>query len=114
MKQYLKEFKDLPTAELVDYLSACTAPFEPSPLYEVQTEERRIDPELRLSKFRTLTDPAIFAIAHRLVEALSARDEIMSYKLVQNDVTHIVYDKVLKRIMHFMDNVPLLILPLLF
>jgi hypothetical protein len=89
MAQFIVELSGLPTDALVAYLAASPAPFGPSALYTVATEERIVDPEQRLSTFRALTDPAAFALAEALVAGISLPHAALS--LVRNDVTHIKY-----------------------
>ena len=58
----------------------------------LKTKENQTDSEIRTSKARAIRDPALFDLANRLVDHLSSSDDIMTYSLVRNDVTHIVYD----------------------
>jgi hypothetical protein len=89
--QYIRELDGLPTEELTAYLRECKAPFEASAVYEVATEAKRVDPDLRTSEFRAMRDPGLFDIAARLVERISAADDMVSFSLVRSDVTHLKY-----------------------
>jgi hypothetical protein len=91
--RYVRELWDLPVQDLISYLSVLPAPTEPSAVYEVATEEKRVEPGLRQSTFQAHKDSKLFDLAARLVEHLSASDDVMAYRLVRSDVTHIVYGK---------------------
>ena len=92
MAQFVKEFSGLPVAGLRAFLDGCAQPFEASALYEVAGGRRLVDPERRLSKFRSIADARLFALAREAVEAAARADELNDYTLVQNDVTHIRYE----------------------
>lgn len=92
--QFVRELHDLDVSDLMTYLSKCQTPFEASNVYEVDTQTKRLDRSLRTSKFRALEDdPSLFQIVERLVDAMSESDPIMSFSLVKNNVTHIIYDR---------------------
>ena len=58
-----------------------------------QSQTKFVDESLRRSRFRALVDGPLFDAAAALVAAVSAQDEMYSYRLVRNDVTEIVYEK---------------------
>jgi hypothetical protein len=87
----VRELSGLDTSQLRAYLDACDVPFQPSQLYSAAEDTKFVDPSLRLSEFRALTDEALFQIAEALVATVSAQDPGNDYTLVRNDVTHIRY-----------------------
>ena len=92
--QYVRELgPGLPTSRLRAFLDGCAQPFAGSQLYSSLRGEKFVDESLRLSRFRSIVDAELFAIASELVDAVSAGDPLNSFSLVPNDVTHIVYDK---------------------
>ena len=91
--QFVKELSGLPTDRLRSYLDKSKIPFETSALYEVASASKKVDKDLRLSKFRSLVDPEVLAIAKELVDTISALDPLNDFSLVPNDVTHIIYTK---------------------
>lgn len=63
MAQFVKEVLGLPIAAIRAYLDSCSQPLEVSALYETATNNKIIDPELRLSRFRAIKDKALFGLA---------------------------------------------------
>ena len=60
-------------------------------LYDSANAKKIVDETERSSHFRAIKDPALFEIAERLVEHVSATDAQRHFSLVRNDVTHILY-----------------------
>lgn len=89
--QFVDEFKDVDISKLRTYISNSTQKFEESQLYSAARDEKFIDISLRMSKFRAIIDPVLFEIAQDLLNTLTANNDLNSYTVVRNDVTHIVY-----------------------
>ncbi len=68
MAQFVKEFHGLPIGPLRAYLDTCPQPLQTSELYGVASASKFVDTDLRLSRFRALVDPALFALAEQLLE----------------------------------------------
>jgi hypothetical protein len=72
-----------------------TEPFGPSELYNLQRDAKEIE-SLRMSVFRTFSDPELFRLCEtNFVAALNRsaeEDTDVFFQLQRNDVTHIKYD----------------------
>ena len=92
---HAREMWDL-SPELVDeiraWLGACDVPWADSPLYSSARSSEYVDTSVRRSSARSLIDPALFALAERVVAHASATDELYTYSLVRDDVSHLRYD----------------------
>ena len=62
-----------------------------SGLYDVLKEEKLIDKDLRVSKYRALRDAGLFSLCEKIVDDLSKADPLNSFTLLKNDATHILY-----------------------
>jgi hypothetical protein len=91
MANHIREFAGLDTAALTSFLEASPKPLEHSQLYSTASQSKLVDPSVRNSAFRTFTEPALFAACEALLERMTAADPLVEYKLVKNNVTHIVY-----------------------
>jgi hypothetical protein len=93
MQGLLMEFSDMGDyiQPMLDHLALCEQPFGHSQLYEVETKTKKIDPELRKSTFRAITDVHMFDLASKFVEHLSSFDQERDYTIVRNDIQHIKY-----------------------
>ena len=89
--QFVREFSCIDTTKLIEYLEQCRAPFSPSLVYEVATEQKLLDENKRISMFRCITNPALFEICRNLLSELTASDPFNVFTLHENDVTEIVY-----------------------
>jgi hypothetical protein len=89
---FFRELAGLDIAPLQGYIARSTIPFEPSQLYDSAKEEKVTDQSLRRSKFRLFRDDALFdMLCTGVVEEISRSDPSRVYRLVRNDVSHIVY-----------------------
>lgn len=76
------------------YLAKCDVDFEKSPLFNSETETTYVDEERRLSQYRSIKDPSLFALVEEFVmTTLNQGDEQYSYVLWKDgsDVTEIRY-----------------------
>lgn len=89
--QFIEEFAGIDVGPLRAYFAACGAPFEVSKLYNSVRDEKFVDESLRLSKYRAITDPALFDIVQKMLDNLTEKDTTNMYTVVRNDVTQIVY-----------------------
>lgn len=90
--RFVREIHDIDVASLAAYLNKSEAPFQSSALYSVADEGRFVDETLRLSKFRTFSDAALFGIVRHIVDGISDADPKTTFRLVENDITHIRYE----------------------
>jgi len=90
--QFVRELRGLPVAALQAALAANSEPFQASELYVVATASKVVDTTQRISSFRLIRDPALFALCDALVATLSQADMHCNFTLRHNDVTHIVYE----------------------
>lgn len=91
--QFINEFKDIDTSKLLEYLSTSKQQFKVSELYNGVRDEKFVDESLRKSKFRAIVDPELFEISNNILKQLTEKDELNSYSLVRNDITHIIYEQ---------------------
>jgi len=85
--QFVREFVGVDTSKLTEYLDQCPAPFAPSLVYEVATEQKLLDESQRISMFRTMTDPVLFDICKNILQSLTSSDPFSVFTLHENDVT---------------------------
>lgn len=89
--QFIEEFTGIDVSTLRAYFAACDKPFAVSQLYSSVKDEKFVDESLRLSKYRAITDPALFDIVQGILDKLTAADLTNMYTVVRNDITQIVY-----------------------
>lgn len=95
MCEYIKEFTcfaDL-TKQANEMLAKSDKVVEPSKLYSSLTETKFLDASQRNSVYRIFTDKKHFELAEQYVKRLNELDSVYFYKLVRNDITHIIYEK---------------------
>eukprot|EP00051_Salpingoeca_urceolata_P010162 m.123831 g.123831 ORF g.123831 m.123831 type:complete len:721 (-) comp16604_c0_seq2:12-2174(-) len=94
--QHVHEFEGLDIKPLCTYLAGCDVPLEPSQLYSGESKTKFVDQELRDSRFRALSDPAVLDVCEDIVADLNRRLQEkatpLMLTLVRNDATHIVYE----------------------
>lgn len=96
MASQLFEFTSLNTevqGKIIEYIMSSENPFQTSLLYLPKEEEKVVDTERRLSEFRTFEEKELFQYCEILVEELNKKQDLLTFKLVPNDVTHIKYRK---------------------
>jgi hypothetical protein len=96
MTNFIKEYKNLNDDEFFNIkkqFEECTDDFEDSMMYSQKTEEKFIDKNIRLSKFRTMKTDNIFKSFDVLVGEINKRDKLQKFRLIRNDITHIKYEK---------------------
>ena len=91
MSRFVRELRGLVLGPVINLLANSKKPFEQSALYSVGEEKRFVDEGLRLSEFRTFEDAALFALIKDVVDGLSSVDPRTSFRLLENDITHIRY-----------------------
>lgn len=84
--QFIEEFTDIDVSGLRAYFEACTEPFQASQLYSASRDEKFVDESLRLSKYRAITDSALFDMVQEIATRLKPGSMV-----VRNDITQIVY-----------------------
>lgn len=84
--QFIEEFADIDVSALRSYFEVCTEPFQASQLYSASRDEKFVDESLRLSKYRAITDPALFDMVQEIATRLKPGSMV-----VRNDITQIVY-----------------------
>lgn len=86
--------KGINVGPICAYLAKCDVDFEKSPLFNSETETTYVDEERRLSQYRSIKDPSLFALVEEFVmTTLNQGDEQYSYVLWKDgsDVTEIRY-----------------------
>jgi len=91
MSRFVRELSGLSLGRVVARLAESAEPFEASALYSVSDEKRFVDEALRLSEFRTFRDAALFGLIKDIVDRISAADPRATFRLLENDITHIRY-----------------------
>lgn len=94
MSNFIKEYPIL-NQETLNLISKDVnenrMPFEDSMMYSQAADEKFIDKNIRLSEFRTFETKSMFDKFKILVDEINKQDKFQSYKLVENDITHIKY-----------------------
>lgn len=82
-------------ASLQHALAGNTALFTPSQVYNAISDEKTIEPELRNSNFRTLTDKILFELCNKVLDGINEKNAVNKYNflLFENDVMHIKYSQ---------------------
>lgn len=76
-------------------LSGNTAIFVPSEVYNALSNEKTIEPELRNSSFRNLTDKALFDLCNKILDDINEKNSKNKFRflLFENDIMHIKYSE---------------------
>jgi hypothetical protein len=91
--QFVREINDLEGIDDIRvYLGDITTPYTPSVVYDTATATSAVHLELRKSKYRSISDPALFDLVEKAVCEISDADPCNSFLLLRNDISHIVYD----------------------
>lgn len=96
MSQFIKEFgivDEDATQKFAEMILSYEGEFQPSQLYSVKEEAKFYDDKQRVSEFRLITDDKFFEQAELIINKINELDQMMEYKLVRNDITHIRYQK---------------------
>lgn len=67
--------------------------FTASRVYDVEKEELLIAPDLRQSKFKTISTPEIFSLVDNYLQEMTKLDKWSDYVLVKNNVTVVKYEE---------------------
>lgn len=89
--QFVQEHPVLNINELEQSLNAINVPFQPSQVYNAQSDTKLVKPELRLSEFRTLDDSKLFEEADKLISYINSKQSGKKFILHKNDIMHIRY-----------------------
>jgi hypothetical protein len=92
MSRFVRELHGLDLSGIVEKLAASKKEFSSSALYSLSEDKRFVDESLRLSEFRTFEDPDLFVLVKALVDQVSSKDPRTSFRLLENDITHIRYN----------------------
>lgn len=77
--------------KIVAYLKADSTPFEPSLIYQVDIQEKKLNPDRRQSVFKTIVKSDLFDLCDQLLVHLNKLQNEKIFILVRNDVTYIKY-----------------------
>jgi len=72
----------------------CIKIFEDLMMYSQAKDEKIIDKNIRLSTFRTIEEDSLFDSFDILIDEINKRDKFQKYKLMENYITRIKYEKV--------------------